>query len=97
MILILNLLDKSVPLGGFLHEQCAKAKELENGETDENYDSPIMPSSPTRFEMPKVPKGYVMDGEIAREFLACNERDDLKKLLSKPKEKCYDRENEIRS
>ena len=76
MILILNLLDKSVPLGGFLHEQCAKAKELENGETDENYDSPIMPSSPTRVEMPKIPEDYVMDGEIARKFVAYNDRLD---------------------
>ena len=28
-----------------------------------------MPSSPTRFEMPKVPNGYVMDGEIVETFL----------------------------
>ena len=37
--------------------------------------------------MPKIPEGYVMDEEIAREFLACNDRDDLKKLLCKLKEK----------
>ena len=37
--------------------------------------------------MPKIPKGYVVDEEITREFLACNDRDDLKKLLSKLKEK----------
>ena len=27
-----------------------------------------------------------MDGEVARDFLACNDRDDLKKLLCKLKE-----------
>ena len=34
-----------------------------------------------------VPEGYVMDEEIARDFLACNDRSDLKKLLAKLKEK----------
>ena len=34
-----------------------------------------------------MPKGYVMDGEVARDFLACKDRDDLKKLLCKWKEK----------
>ena len=28
-----------------------------------------------------------MDGEVARDFLACKDRDDLKKLLCKLKEK----------
>ena len=70
-----TLLDETVPLGEFLDEQLAKAKEFENAETDETYDSPIIPSSP-RIEMTKLPEGYVMDGEIAREFLACNDRDD---------------------
>jgi len=79
-----TLLDKIVPLDELLHEQCAKAKELE---TDENYDSPITPSSPSRVEIRKIPNGYVMDGEIAREDLACNDREDVKKLLSKIKEK----------
>jgi hypothetical protein len=34
-----------------------------------------------------VPEGYVMDEETARDLLACNDRDDLKKLLAKLKEK----------
>ena len=38
--------------------------------------------------MPKIPEGYVMDEEIARDFLACNDRSDLQKLLAKLKEKC---------
>ena len=46
-----------------------------------------MPSPPTRVEMPKIPDGYVLFGEIAREFLACNDRDDVRKLLAKLKEK----------
>ena len=61
-----TLLNDNVPPGEFLDEQLAKAKEFEITETDGNYDSPIMPSSLTRFEMPKVPEGYVMDGEIGR-------------------------------
>jgi hypothetical protein len=81
-----TMLDNTVPLGEFLDEQISKAKETENVETPENYDSPIMPSSP-RVEMPKIPDGYVLDGEIAREFLACNDRDDVRKLHAKLKEK----------
>jgi hypothetical protein len=50
----------------------------------ENLETPIRPSSP-RYELPKVPEGYVMDEEIARDFFACNDRDDLKKLLCKLK------------
>ena len=37
--------------------------------------------------MPKIPEGYVMDEETTRDFLACNDRDDLKKLLCKLKQK----------
>ena len=51
-----TLLDETVPLGEFVDEQLVKAKELETIETDENYDSPIRPSSP-RIEMPKIPEG----------------------------------------
>ena len=37
--------------------------------------------------MPKILEGYVMDQETSRDFLACNDREDLKKLLCKLKEK----------
>ena len=37
--------------------------------------------------MPKVPEGYVMSEETTRYILACNDRDDLEKLLHKYKEK----------
>ena len=43
--------------------------------------------SPPRYELPDVPEGYVMDEETARDFLACDDRYDLKKLLAKLKEK----------
>ena len=65
-----TLLDDNVPLGEFLDEQLARAKDIENAETDEitesnevfeteSYETPIRPSSP-RFELPKIPEGYVM-------------------------------------
>ena len=44
-------------------------------------------ASPPRYELPKVPEGYVMNEEITRDILACKDRDDLKKLLCKYKEK----------
>ena len=75
-----SLLDNNVPLGEFLDEQLAMARENEIIET-EDYDS-----SP-RYELPVIPEGYVMDEETARDFLACKDRYDLKKLLAKLKEK----------
>jgi hypothetical protein len=91
------LLDNTVPLGEFLDEQLARAKDIENAETDDisetdeiletkHFETPARPSSP-RYELPVIPEGYVMDGEVARDFLACKDRDDLKKLLCKWKEK----------
>ena len=85
-----TMLDNTVPLGEFLDEQLAKAKEIENAEnveTLENYESPTMPSPPTRVEMPKILDGYVFDGQTARAILACNDRDDVRKLLAELKEK----------
>ena len=92
-----TLLDKTVPLGEFLDEQLARAKDIENAktadiyETDEiieteHFETPVRPSSP-RYELPIMPEGYVMDEEVARDFLACKDRDDLNKLLCKWKEK----------
>ena len=52
----------------------------------ENLETPNRTSSP-RYEFPVMPEGYVMYGEVARDFLACKDRDDLKKLLCKYKEK----------
>ena len=86
-----------MPLSEFLDEQLARAKDIENAETDvisetdeiietENFETLIIPSSP-RYELPEILEGYVMDGEVARNFLACNDRDDIEKLLHKYKEK----------
>ena len=43
--------------------------------------------SPPRYELSVVHEGYVMDEETTRDFFACNDREDLKKLLAKLKEK----------
>ena len=81
-----TLLDDTMPLGEFLDEQIARTKAFENAETDdifetdeiietEHFETPVRPSSP-RYEFPVMPEGYVMDGEVARDFLACKDRDD---------------------
>ena len=91
-----TLLDKTV-LGELLDEHLARVRTIDYAEDDdisetdeiietENFETPIRPSTP-RYELPDIPEGYVMDGEVARDFLACKDRDDLKKLLSKWKEK----------
>ena len=78
------MLDTTVPLGEFLDEQLARARENEIIETD-NIDESDDEDSPPRYELPDVPEGYVMDEETARDFFACKDRYDLKKLLVKPK------------
>ena len=75
-----SMLDTTVPLGEFLDEQLARARENEIIETD-NIDESDDEDSPPRYELPVVPEGYVMDEETARDFLACNDRSDLKKLF----------------
>ena len=81
-----SMLDTTVPLGEFLDEQLARARENEIIETD-NIDESDDEDSPPTYELPVVPEGYVMDEETARDFLACNDRSDLKKILAKLKEK----------
>ena len=81
-----SMLDTTVPLGEFLDEQLARARENEIIETD-NIDESDDEDSPPRYELPVVPEGYVMDEETARDFLAWNDRSDLKKLSAKLKEK----------
>ena len=81
-----SMIDTTVPLGEFLDEQLARVRENEITEIDdiietEDYDSP------PRYELPKVPEGYFTDEETSGDFFACNDRDDLKKLLAKLKEK----------
>ena len=74
-----SMLDNTVPLGEFLDEQLARARENEIIETDnidESDDEDYLP----RYELPVVPEGYVMDEETARDLLACKYRSDLKKI-----------------
>ena len=80
------MLDTTVPLGEFLDEQLARARENEIIETD-NIDESDDEDSPPRYELSVVPEGYVMDEETTRDFLACNDRSGLKKILAKLKEK----------
>src|SRR3989337_1582822 len=79
-----TMLENVVPLGEFLTEQIAKAKEIENAETLENYVLPIMPSSPTRVE---TPNEQCFNREAARGILGCNDRHEVKKLGCEMKEK----------
>ena len=81
-----SMLDTTMPVDEFLDEQLARARENETIETD-NIDESDDEDSPPRYELPVVPEGYVMDEETARDFLACNDRSDLKKLLAKLKQK----------
>ena len=80
-----SMLDTTVPLGEFLDEQLGRARENETIE-DVIIDDSDDENSPNDYELPVVPEGYVMDEETARDFLACNDRDHLKKLLCKLKE-----------
>ena len=77
-------------LGEFLDEKLARAKDIKNAETDdisetneiietENFETPDKTNSP-RYDLPVMPEGYVMDGEVAREFLACKHQHPLKLL-----------------
>ena len=86
-----TLLDDNVPLGEFLDEQIARVRQHDVVESDdeletENLETPARTSLP-RYELPKVPEGYVMNEETTRDILACKDRDDLEKLLCKYKEK----------
>ena len=86
-----TLLNDDVPLGEFLDKQIARVIQHDVLESDDELEtkSPETPArtSPPRYELPKVPKGYVMNEETTRDILACKERDDLEKLLCKYKEK----------
>ena len=84
-----SMLDNTMPLGEFLDEQLARARENEIIETN-NIDESDDEDSPPRYELPIVHEGYVMDEETKRDVLACNDRSDLKKLLAKLKQKKYE-------
>ncbi|KAI4994629.1 hypothetical protein ZWY2020_034270 [Hordeum vulgare] len=77
-----------VPLGVFLDAHIARvtANACDASETADTIElepafAPARSSSP-RYELPDIPEGYVMEGEIAGDFLAYRNVNDLK-LLSK--------------
>ena len=77
--------DTTLPLGEFLDEQLARAREneiIEDAIIDDSDDE----SSPNDYELPVVPEGYIMEEEVARAIFACKDRYDLKKLLAKWKQ-----------
>src|SRR5215216_2295568 len=83
--------DDGVPLGDFLDKQIARVIQHDVVESDdeletENLETPARTSLP-RYELPKVPEGYVINEETTRDILAYKDRDDLEKLLRKYKEK----------
>ena len=84
-----TLLDNDdVPLGEFLDEQIARVIQHDVESDDElETETPETPArtSLARYELPKVPEGYVMSEEATRDILACNDRDYLEKLLHKYK------------
>ena len=51
-------------------------KLLKDPITDDSDDE----GPPNDYVLPVVPKGYVMNETAAMEILACNDRNDLKKL-----------------
>ena len=86
-----NLSD--VPLGVFLDAHIARvtanardASEIADAIEIEPAFAPARSSSP-RYELPDIPEGYVMEGEIDEDFLACKDAYDAEKLLLKWKEK----------
>ena len=71
-----SMLDTTVPLVEFLDKQLARAREIENIEsdnTDEIDDE----------DLPVIPEGYVFDKEASLAILACKDRYELKRLLAK--------------
>ena len=62
-----SMLDTTMPLGEFLDEQLARARE--NEIIDNIEDSDDEGSPPNKYELPIVPEGYVMDEETSRDFL----------------------------
>ena len=81
-----SMLDTTVPLGEFLDEQLARVRENEIIETDYIEDNDDEDSPPNTYELPVVPEGYVFEKEAALAILACKDRYELKRLLSKWKQ-----------
>ena len=78
-----SMLDTTVPLGEFLDEQIARAREKENIETDNIDESDDEDSPPNKYELPVIPEGYVLGKAAALAILDCKDRYELKRLLAK--------------
>ena len=71
-----SMSDTTVPLGEFLDEQIARAREKEIIESEYDDDS-------DDENMPVIPEGYLFDMESSVTILACKDRYELKRLLIK--------------
>ena len=70
-----SVCDTTLPLGEFLDEQLARARENENIESDNTDGS-------DDEESLVIPKGYVFDQGASFAILACKNRNELKRLLA---------------
>ncbi|KAI5012926.1 hypothetical protein ZWY2020_025192 [Hordeum vulgare] len=75
------MIDIALPLGAFLDAQIARVA-ARCDDTSETVDTievepAIMP------ELPVMPESYVMEGEIAEDFIACKDSYDVVKILLK--------------
>ena len=71
-----SMSDTTVPLGEFLDEQIARAREKEIIESEYDDDS-------DDENMPVIPEGYLFDNESSAAIFACRDRYELKRLLIK--------------
>ncbi|KAI4996890.1 hypothetical protein ZWY2020_052232 [Hordeum vulgare] len=79
-----DMRDTALPLGAFLDAQIARVA-TRCDDTSESADIELEP--PTMPELPVMPERYVMEGEIADDFLVCKDSYGVEKLLRKWKEK----------
>ncbi|KAI5005118.1 hypothetical protein ZWY2020_032361 [Hordeum vulgare] len=92
-----------VPLGVFLDAHIARvtanardASEIADTIEIEPAFAPVRSRSP-RYELPDIPEGYVMEGEIAEDFLASKDAYDAEKLVLKWKEKSREVEQVLKA
>ncbi|KAI4995987.1 hypothetical protein ZWY2020_040489 [Hordeum vulgare] len=83
------LLDNALPLGAFLDAQIARvtAECDDTFETDEllkwNMLFHLLELALLDMNCLLLPEGYVMEGEVVEDFLACKDSYDLENLLRK--------------
>ena len=69
-----TLLNDDVPLGEFLDKQIARVIQHDVVESNDELETETPEThartSPPRYELPKVPEGYVMSEETTRDILA---------------------------